>query len=203
MPPSTALGFEQRAAKPPGEDIDSWRRSVVNMEARGAGVDPRVPRRFTAPLMKLLTRDVPNGIICVSDHLGLSTVPHPEVPNGVAEMSPKELDTILIHYTRTADAADRRANGSVPAAGLLSIASSVISSHAAAVAVIVVSAVTILMALFAVNAQVEPYPHEQPTVELVKQVNDELRRKVAWAELSSYFAFGVAVAVGILAIVTS
>jgi hypothetical protein len=126
-------------------------------------------------------------------------VAHPEVPDGLDAMSSDALRAILADYSSAADAADRRANGSVPAAG---IAGAVITSGAAAVSVIAVSAATILMALFAVNAQVEPNPHEQQqaTASLVERANEALRRKTAWAQLSSYFAFAVAVAVGVLAI---
>lgn len=45
--------------------------------------------------MKLLTRDLPNGIFRVSDRLGLSTVAHPEVPDGLDAMSSDALRAIL------------------------------------------------------------------------------------------------------------
>jgi hypothetical protein len=148
-------------------------------------------------MFQLVTRGVPTAILWVTGPA--SDAPNPDLRSGLEGKTSDELRELQSQFDDASQAADGRAAASVPAAGLLGAIAGVFSGTLEARTVLIVgSAATILAALFAANAQVNSNPGEVIDSEVVTRAAYALRRKVAWARLSSYLAFLLATAVAIL-----
>lgn len=147
----------------------------------------------------LITRYLPSAILFVT--LPLSEVDNPPRPAELpAYMSDEEL---MQQLSAAGKAADTRAAAAVPAAGLLGTIAGLYNGHLVGrTELVITAAATILTALFAQSARYEHMPGDAIDNAAIEIAAYALRRKEAWARLASYFAFVLAVALIVLAVVS-